>query len=153
MQHSDNSRILLIDNYSDSSQLIDMLLYIKKCKYDFFTANAPSKALELIAAERFDLYILEYKLPEMNGIELCRQIRQADKKTPILFFNKKERAFDREISMAAGANEFLLKPSNLEKIAEMIGLLLGKNKQNYAAVSSPARSKTDYSLKPLSPNC
>ena len=142
MQQTTKPRILLIDNYSDSSQLIDMLLYIKKCNYSFSTANTPGKALHLIASETFDLYILEHKLPEMDGIELCRRLRQSDKQTPILFFTRRARAFDRESSIAAGANEYLVKPSNLEQITETIRQLLVKtspvqtSKMQFAANNS-----------------
>lgn len=132
MGHSSTQRILFIDDYSDSSQLIDMLLYIKKCKYHFSTVNTPSKALELISSEPFDLYILEYKLPEMNGIELCRQIRLADKQTPILFFTRTTRPFSHESSLAAGANEYLVKPANLEQITDTIKRLLCAEMPVYA---------------------
>ena len=150
MPYSTNPRILLIDNYSDSSQLIDMLLYIKKCNYIFSTADTLRKALELIGAGAFDLYILEHKLPEMNGIELCRQIRCTDKKTPILFFNKRERDFDREISIAAGASEFLIKPSNLDQIADTIKRLLGGKIQDFVPQTP---STANYSNKTLSRRC
>lgn len=137
MKHSTNTRILFIDDYSDSSQLIDMLLYIKKCKYHFSTANTRSKALELISSEPFDLYILEYKLPEMNGIELCRQIRQADKQTPILFYTRTARAFASESSMRAGASEYLVKPANLEQITDTIKRLIGAEMPVYAGNAQP----------------
>jgi DNA-binding response OmpR family regulator len=147
MQHSSNPRILFIDDYSDSSQLIDVLLYIKKCKYNFSTANTPSKALELISTEPFDLYILEFKLPEMNGVELCRQIRQADKQTPILFYTRTARAFARESCVAAGANEYLVKPSNLDQITHTIKQLLGENARVYAGKT---QSINNYNNKHLS---
>jgi two-component system alkaline phosphatase synthesis response regulator PhoP len=147
MQHSSNSRILIIDDYSDSSQLIDMLLYIKKCNYHFSTANTPSKSLELIASQPFNLYIIEYKLPEMNGIELCRQIRQADQQTPILFFTRTDRAFARESSIAAGATQYLVKPADLEQITDTIKSLLGENAPVYAGKT---KSITNYNVRQVS---
>ena len=148
MQHSSNPpRILFIDDYSDSSQIIDMLLYIKKCKYSFSTADTPSKALELISTQSFDLFVLEYKLPEMNGIELCRQIRQADKQTPILFYTRTARAFARESFAAAGATEFLIKPADLEQITDTIKSLLGENVPVYMGKIPVI---TNYKTKQLS---
>lgn len=146
MIRSANSRIFYVDDYSESSQLIDMLLYIKKCKYDFSIANIPSKAIELITKQSFDLYILEYKLPEMNGIELCRKIREIDKRTPILFFTRRVRALDRETAMAAGATEYIVKPASLEQINNTIKQLLGKS----VSVSIPeTHSVSNYDVNRL----
>jgi CheY-like chemotaxis protein len=127
MSLSPNPRILYIDDYSDSCKLIDILLYTEKCKYSFSIANSPSEALELIASEPFNLYILENKLPEMTGVELCRKIRQTDKQTPILFFSGKARPFDRETSLNAGATEYLVKSDDRERITETIRELLNDN--------------------------
>ena len=126
MQSISTPRILCIDDYSASSNLIDMLLYIKRCEYDFSTANTPTRALKLLAAQKFDLYILEYELPEMNGFQLCRKIRQMDGQTPILFFTGTAPKCDRETAFTAGATEYLVKPANLEQITLTIRRLLGE---------------------------
>jgi DNA-binding response OmpR family regulator len=147
MHFSTNPRVLYIDDYSESSQLIDMLLYIKKCKYDFSVANTPGKALELIAGIAFNLYIIENKLPEMTGIELCRRIRKTDKNTPILFFTRRVRAFDRETALAAGATEYIVKPASLEQITHTIKQLLGEKASGY---TTDSKSITNYKINALS---
>ena len=124
MPYSSSPRILFIDEYRDCCDLIGNLLWVEKCDYTFCIANTPNEALELIASEPFNLYILEKDLPQMSGVELCRRIRRTDKHTPILFFTRKARPFDREACFAAGANEFLVKPHDSQRITGTIRRLL-----------------------------
>jgi two-component system alkaline phosphatase synthesis response regulator PhoP len=81
----------------------------------------------------------------MNGIQLCRRIRQTDKQTPILFFTRRVRAFDRETSLAAGATEYIVKPADLEKITNTIKQLLGENTLSFApSKQSTANYKANH---------
>jgi two-component system copper resistance phosphate regulon response regulator CusR len=124
MRHSSASRILYIDGSRDGDELISTLRRAENTAYRVSTATTPGDALELIAAEPFDLFILEPNLPEMSGVELCRRIRQTDKETPILFFTGKTRLADGEVSIAAGATEYLVKPFGAESLLETIKRLL-----------------------------
>lgn len=126
MQKSRETRILYVDDYQDGCELVSTLLCVEKCNCNFTIANTPSEALRLISKDSFDLYILEAKLPEMTGVELCRKIRKIDKQTPILFFTGKERPQDRAASLAIGANEYLVKPNDLNRITETVKNLLNK---------------------------
>jgi DNA-binding response OmpR family regulator len=126
MQKSRETRILYVDDYQDGCELVSTLLYVEKCNCNFTIADTPSEALRLISRESFDLYILESKLPEMTGVQLCRKIRKIDKQTPILFFTGKARPQDRAASIATGANEYLVKPNDLNRITETVKNLLNK---------------------------
>jgi DNA-binding response OmpR family regulator len=127
MHNSIEPRILFVDNYQDCTELVGNLLSVEKCSCNFTIASTPSEALRLIAEEPFDLYILESKLPEMTGVELCRRIRKIDKNNPILFFTAKWKSGDRAASIATGANEFLVKPNDLSRVTERVKNLLNKN--------------------------
>jgi DNA-binding response OmpR family regulator len=50
-------------------------------------ANSAAQALSAMQAQRFDMYLLEAWLPGINGLELCRRMRNADADTPIVFFS------------------------------------------------------------------
>jgi DNA-binding response OmpR family regulator len=64
----------------------------------------------MIQAERFDLYLLESWLPEVDGFELCREMRSVDPQTPIVFFSGAGYANDRKMGIEAGADAYLVKP-------------------------------------------
>lgn len=124
MRHSSVPRILYIDSHQGGHETISLLRHAENSAYCISTANTPTEALELIASEPFDLYILEHRLPEMSGVELCRQIRKTDKQTPILFFAGRLRLAESDVSIAAGATEYLVKPIGAEFLIETVRRLL-----------------------------
>lgn len=127
MSVSKTPRILYVEDYQDSCELVEQMLWVEKYECDFTVAKTPTRALSLIEKEPFDLYILEYRLPEMTGVELCRRIRKADSQTPILFFTVVSRSDDRNVAIAAGANEYLLKPYDLPNLVDTVKRLLSTN--------------------------
>jgi DNA-binding response OmpR family regulator len=69
-----------------------------------------AEALSSIQAERFDLYLLDSQLPDLDGFELCRQVRDLDAHTPILFFSGAAYETDKQKGLEAGANAYVNKP-------------------------------------------
>ena len=68
------------------------------------------EALTSIQAEHFDLYLLDAWLPDLDGFELCRQMRGYDSHTPILFFSGAGCDADKKMGHEAGANAYIIKP-------------------------------------------
>ncbi len=132
-----NIHILCVDGDTDSRELIEHILNYKEKEYILTTVSTPCEAIDLIKIHSFDLYIFDYQLPEMSGVELCRHIRLTDRKTPVLFFTAKAYPDDRETAMQAGASDYLVKPNDLERFKETIKQLLGKR--------LPAETILDYS--------
>jgi len=77
---------------------------------DARTVETSAQALLAVQAERFDLYSLETRLPDLNGFELCRKIREVEPYVPILFFSGADYEADRKLGIAAGANGYVIKP-------------------------------------------
>ena len=75
----------------------------------------------------FDLLMLDIIMPEMNGFELCKKIREREtlKETPIVFLTAKSREEDREQGIEAGANLFLSKPISPDKLLEIVADTIG----------------------------
>jgi DNA-binding response OmpR family regulator len=69
-----------------------------------------TQALSLIQAEHFDLYLLDTWLPDLDGFELCRRMRDFDPHTPILFFSGAAYDADKKRGIEAGANAYVIKP-------------------------------------------
>ena len=76
-------------------------------------ATNAAQALSLTEAEYFDLYLLEAWLPDVDGFELCRQLRHANPATPILFFSGAAYEADKKRGLAAGADAYVNKPDIL----------------------------------------
>lgn len=87
--------------------------------------GASGKAL--LNTENFDLLILDIMLPDMNGIELCRQVRLKDKKTPILMLTALDHVDNKVSGLKAGADDYLVKPFHFSELLARIEALLRRN--------------------------
>jgi two-component system OmpR family response regulator len=84
-----------------------------------------AEALALNGKSHFDLYILDIWLPGMDGVELCRRLRERGVKNPIMFFSAMGvQTKDRDYVLAAGADEFLVKSIDLDRFTETVERLL-----------------------------
>jgi CheY-like chemotaxis protein len=104
--------------------MIDFMLKLDGLRCSVKSVNNAKEALSILENESFDLYILDYRMPEVSGIELCSKIRQKDKQTPIMFFSAMSREVDRDVAAKAGANDYLLKPNDLDRLTHTVKHLL-----------------------------
>lgn len=120
-------RILFVDDNEDTCELVSFMLKQAEKGYSVTTATTAPKAENFINTEKFDLYILDYRLPEISGVELCRQIRKCDSNTPILFFSAAASYLDSEEAYKAGATDYLVKPDDLFRLPEAVSEHLNRN--------------------------
>ena len=113
-------RILCVDNNADSCDLLITML----SDYEVIPTGTVSEGLRLARSDRFDLVILEQRLPDGQGTDLCRLIHDFMPRTPILFFSCAAYAADRRDGLAAGAQEYLVKPDDLATLEPNITRLI-----------------------------
>ena len=121
------SRVLCVDDDEDCRVMLRTLL--KFGLIEAKTVGTATQALSLIQTERFDLYLMDVRLPDINGFELCRRIRSVDSSTPIVFFSGAAYATDKKKGIQAGANSYVIKPD--------LGNLLQTIKQFVSFAQSP----------------
>ena len=88
--------------------------------YQITTANDGSKGFELVQNQKFDLILLDWMLPKINGLDLCKAIRFKDQKTPIIFLTAKDTVQETIEGLKAGANDYIKKPFSFEELVERI---------------------------------
>lgn len=88
------------------------------------TAATVPEALERIARERFDLYLLDNWLPGGSGVELCRRIKESAPSAPVVFYSGAGLDSERDEALAAGAQAYLLKPADAGLLVETVRRLL-----------------------------
>lgn len=88
--------------------------------YQVTTANDGSKGFELIQDQKFDLILLDWMLPKINGLDLCKAIRIKDQTTPIIFLTAKDTIQETIEGLKAGANDYIKKPFSFEELVERI---------------------------------
>ena len=106
--------------------MIKTLLSVSGNGYDVTAVETAAEALVLDARGPFDLYILDIWLPGMDGLSLCRRLRERDRKQPIIFFSAMVQTTDREYVLKAGADEFLIKPQDIDRFLPVVSQLLGE---------------------------
>lgn len=124
------SRVLCVDDDLDACEMLSLLL--KSQRIEVTCAQSAAEAWLKIKAECFDLYLLDAWLPQLDGFEFCRQIRQLDSKTPILFYSGAAYEADKQKGIAAGANAYVTKP-DLEGLIETTLDLIAKARADEAA--------------------
>ena len=107
-------RILLVE---DEEHLLDVIrLNLDMEGYDVTTVTDGKKALEAFEKKRFNLVILDVMLPEIDGFQVCETIRVGNSDTPILFLTAKSSSQDKVHGLKLGADDYLVKPFNLEEL-------------------------------------
>jgi DNA-binding response OmpR family regulator len=109
----DVARILCVDNHEDTRLLLQAVLE-QIHGYRLTLAGTAAEGLDLATTEHFDLIVLDTWLPDISGIELCRQIRRLNANTPILFYSAAR--IDIEAGLAAGAHAYIVKPADVYEL-------------------------------------
>ncbi|PYL16714.1 MAG: hypothetical protein DME30_08720 [Verrucomicrobia bacterium] len=91
------------------------------------TAGTTAEALELAKQFKFDLCILDVRLPDGSGIELCQEIHQLQPKVPVLYYSAYASDEEQEAALSVCGDAYLKKPVSAKKLEEtMAGLLKSK---------------------------
>jgi DNA-binding response OmpR family regulator len=105
--------------------MIATLLRETNSEYEVVAVETAAEALDIAGRTPFDLYILDIWLPGMDGVELCRRLRERGIREPIMFFSAMGvQIKDRDYVLAAGANEFLIKSVDLDRFTGTVHRLL-----------------------------
>lgn len=123
--------ILCVEDDRDSREMIATLLRQSNPNYHVTAVETAAEALSLNGKTEFDLYILDIWLPGMDGVELCRRLRERGVKKPIMFFSAMGvQQKDRDYVLAAGADDFLVKSLDIDRFIETVErLLTGETRQ------------------------
>jgi DNA-binding response OmpR family regulator len=129
---SNPRRVLYVDDDEDSCLLMSLLLQQYDRDLGVVAVGSVAKALSLISDDSFDLYILDYRMPEMTGVDLCRLIRLRDSQTPIMIYSAMSRESDQLEALNAGATAYLVKPNDLDKLNVTVEQLLNHEYPKYS---------------------
>jgi two-component system, OmpR family, alkaline phosphatase synthesis response regulator PhoP len=121
-------RILLVEDEESIRDVVKLNLELEG--YEAVATDNGKEAIRLSQEQHFDLLILDVMLPEMNGFEICEQVRLTNHDTPIIFLTAKDSPQDRVAGLKKGADDYLTKPFNLEELLLRVqNLLKRSNKQ------------------------
>jgi two-component system, OmpR family, phosphate regulon response regulator PhoB len=116
--------ILIVE---DETALIELLRYnFEAAGYSVRVASTGAAAEEALAEERFDVVLLDWMLPEVTGIELCRRIRQRPetRALPVIMLTARGEEADRVRGLSTGADDYVVKPFSVNEVLARVKSLL-----------------------------
>ena len=102
-----------------------MAALLSDCGYGVLTAGSVTEALELAKEINFDLYILDVRLPDGTGVELCEKLRAMRPTVPIIYYSAYGDVADHEAALARCGETYIRKPVSIAEIEQSITDLLG----------------------------
>ena len=118
-------RILLVEDEENIREVVKLNLELED--YEVITADNGKTALKHFFEQHFDLVLLDVMLPEVDGFQVCEQIRLTNMKVPIMMLTAKDAALDRITGLKKGADDYLTKPFNLEEMLLRVQNLLRRS--------------------------
>jgi two-component system OmpR family response regulator len=116
-----SKKILIVDDEEKIRELINK--YLVKEGFEVIEAADGYQALELMVSQKPDLIVLDWLLPGINGLEVCRQIRQKSA-IPIIMLTAKTEEIDKLLGLELGADDYITKPFSLRELTARIRVVL-----------------------------
>jgi CheY-like chemotaxis protein len=114
--------ILVVDDDQASSEM--MRIALGQMGYEVTISQNGNDALAEASRSQFDLYLTDYRLPDLSGPELCRELKGLTPNTPFVFVTGATRQSDMEDGLQAGATAFIAKPVDLDGLEKTLSLML-----------------------------
>ena len=109
------SRVLYVEDHDDTRILMSILL--RRAGFEVTEASCGRRAVEMAKSGGFDLYLLDHTFPDASGVTICRAIRELHPDTPILFYSGRAMPEEKKAALAAGAQDYLVKPDDIFNVA------------------------------------
>jgi len=121
-------RILLVEDEENIREVVKLNLELEN--YEVVTADNGKTALKYFHEQHFDLVLLDVMLPEVDGFQVCEQMRLTNMDLPIMMLTAKDAALDRITGLKKGADDYLTKPFNLEEMLLRVQNLLRRSSKS-----------------------
>lgn len=109
----------------DNEELADEIqTVLQKDGNSVVHANCRAAAQELLASDSYDLIIMDWELPDGNGVDICKEFRAKGGKTPILMLTGKGKTSEKEAGLDSGADDYLVKPFSFQELKARLRALM-----------------------------
>ncbi len=123
------SKILVVDDEIEILNLIKKALDKEGFK-NIYIADNGTKGLEIFERENLDLAILDIMLPDIEGYDICKKIRQTSD-IPVLFLSAKGEELDKLVGLSLGADDYITKPFSIKELALRVKIQLRRSKKQF----------------------
>jgi DNA-binding response OmpR family regulator len=117
-----DKEILVVEDEPQLAQLVEMHLCDAGCRVE--VASTGAEGLSQVSKRRFDLMVLDLMLPDMDGLDVCRELRTQRNYTPILILTARSGEVDRVLGLELGADDYLTKPFSVRELVARVKAIL-----------------------------
>jgi two-component system phosphate regulon response regulator PhoB len=127
MTRAVRQRILIVDDEPDIVEVLDFAL--KQAGFETVSAGDAATALQRVRESQPDLLILDLMLPDLPGIEVCRQLKSAQKTAsiPVIMLTARGEEVDRVVGFELGADDYITKPFSVREVVLRVRAILRRN--------------------------
>lgn len=115
-------RILVVEDEPNIVELVQ--LYLTNEGYEVLAAHDGREAIRLVRSEKPDLVVLDLMLPEVDGFEVCRRLRQGGNDLPIIMLTARDDDVDKIVGLELGADDYVTKPFNPRELVARVRAVL-----------------------------
>jgi two-component system, OmpR family, response regulator MprA len=137
------TRVLVVDDEPAVRLALERALRLES--YEVELAADGREALDRLATDPLDAVVLDVAMPHLDGLEVCRRLRDAGDRTPVLMLTARDAVDDRVAGLDAGADDYLVKPFALKELKARLRALLRRTAQ----VDGGALRFADLALDPV----
>jgi len=129
-------RILIVEDETSIANFVREGLMEEGFSVDLADNGKKGLQLALDNITEYDVILLDWMLPGLNGIEICRTVRKENKSVPIIFLTAKDTVDDAVFGLESGANDYIRKPFSFEELLARIRVLMRKNETELLVFSA-----------------
>ncbi|UII55149.1 response regulator transcription factor [Cytobacillus spongiae] len=136
-----DKKVLVVD---DEQSIATLLQYnLQQAGFEVITAEDGEEGKNLALSEKPDLIVLDLMLPKLDGIEVCKQLRQQKVTTPILMLTAKDDEFDKVLGLELGADDYMTKPFSPREVIARVKAILRRTQLQTSVIGAVEEEK-DY---------
>jgi two-component system response regulator MprA len=124
---AEQARILVVDDEPAVQNALSRALTLER--YAVAQAMDGREALEQLSGAAYEVVILDISMPHVDGLEVCRRLRDGGDRTPVLMLTAREQVDDRVAGLDAGADDYLVKPFALRELLARVRALLRRSSE------------------------
>ncbi|GAA2894325.1 response regulator transcription factor [Nonomuraea rubra] len=143
---SEPARLLVVDDEPALREALQSSLEFEG--YKVVTANDGQQALDALAAEPYDAVLLDVMMPRLDGLTACRRLRGSGNHVPVLMLTARDAVGDRVSGLDAGADDYLVKPFELDELLARVRALLRRGALSSGTPEGDTLSYGDLHMDP-----
>lgn len=138
-------RILLVEDDPSTAKSIELML--NNASFNVYATDLGEEGIDLAKLYDYDLMLLDINLPDMNGLEVLRQLRAAKVETPILILSGNDDTEDKVKSFGIGADDYLTKPFHSEELVARIHAIVRRSKGHAQSIITTGNVNVNLDAK------